>query len=132
MPRQTLRCVAALLVFGVCGGIAQTERTSSVPPAASANQSIHCRAMEVFVADEADATAVIFHQRDKAEGRMVGEFISAHSGERVEFETANGKRHPASMFRVKSCFGRGLLILSSREAKLSAHDEFVLSLPAKD
>lgn len=131
MTKRTLICVAALSVFGVCATIAQIVQKPLAPSAASAGHSINCRAMEVFVAEEAGATAVLFHQRDKAEGPKVGEFILAHSGERVEFETADGKRHRATLFRVKSCFGRGLLLYSSRDVKLSEQDEFVLRLPAK-
>lgn len=88
--------------------------------------------MEVFVAEEAGATAVLFHQRDRADGPVVGEFILVHRGERVEFETADGKRHRATLFRVKSCFGRGLLLFSSGEAKLAEHDDFVLRFPEKN
>jgi hypothetical protein len=100
-------------------------------PAAAAQretegETITCRAMEVFVAKPLGATAVIFHQRDKADGPRLGELLLAHTGEEVEFETPDGKSHPATVERVKSCFGRGLLLFATKEAKLAAKDEFVL------
>jgi hypothetical protein len=105
-------------------------------PAASAQKkagegTITCRAMEVFVAEPLGTTAVIFHQSDKADGPRLGELLLAHSGEQVEFETPDGQRHSATVERVKSCFGRGLLLFSTKEAKLAAKDDFVLHFSVK-
>ena len=88
--------------------------------------TVTCRAMEVFTAARINATAVIFHQRDKADGSRLGELLQAHTGEAVEFETADGRQHRATVERVKSCFGRGLLLFRASEAKLAAKEDFVL------
>lgn len=93
--------------------------------------TITCRAMEVFVADRIGATAVIFHQRDKADGPRLGGLLLAHSGEEVEFETSDGHRHRATVARVKSCFGRGLLLFAAKDIKLAANDDFVLHFSPK-
>jgi hypothetical protein len=93
--------------------------------------TIQCRAMEVFQAERLGVTAVIFHQRDKAEGPRLGELLLAHSGEEVEFETPDGRWHRATLARVKSCFGRGLLLYAASEAKLTAGDDFVLRFSQK-
>jgi len=130
MPKQSLIC--GVLLSCVCAAIAQTDKSPPAVAAASTEQSINCRAMETFVAEEAGATAVLFHQRDRADGPLVGEFILAHSGERVEFETADGKRHRATLFRLKSCFGRGLLLFPSSETKLAENDDFVLRFPGRN
>jgi hypothetical protein len=94
-------------------------------------ETINCRAMEVFQSKQLGTTAVIFHQRDKADGPRLGALLLAHSGEDVEFETSDGRRHSATVGRVKSCFGRGLLLFRSKEAKLAAKDDFVLQFAAK-
>jgi hypothetical protein len=94
-------------------------------------ETITCRTMEVFESKQLGTTAAIFHQRDKADGPRLGELLMAHSGEEVEFETADGKRHPATVGRVKSCFGRGLLLFASKEAKLAAKDDFILHFSVK-
>jgi hypothetical protein len=96
-----------------------------------ADGPITCRAMEVFEAQRIGATAVIFHQRDKADGPRLGELLMAHSGEEVEFVAADGQRHTATVARVKSCFGRGLLLFATKEAKLAAKDDFVLHFSVK-
>lgn len=108
----------------------------SLAPAAGAQKevaqgTIACRAMEVFVAERIGATAIIFHQRDKVDGPRLGELLMAHSGEEVEFETRDGRWHRATVVRMKSCFGRGLLLFAAGEATLAAKDEFVLRFPPK-
>jgi hypothetical protein len=122
---KTKRCVLLLGVFLLLAPTARAQQE------AKEGTTITCRAMEVFVAGPIGATAVIFHQRDKADGPRLGELLMAHSGEEVEFETADGKRHPATVGRVKSCFGRGLLLFASKEATLAAKGDFVLHFAAK-
>jgi hypothetical protein len=92
--------------------------------------TVNCRAMEVFVAHKLGTTAVIFHQRDKADGPHLGDLLKAHTGEQVEFETADGRWHGATVERVRSCFGRGLLLFASSEGKLSAKEDFVVRFSA--
>ena len=87
--------------------------------------------MEVFQAERLGATAVIFHQSDKADGPRLGELLLAHSGEDVVFETRDGHAHSATVARVKSCFGRGLLLFATRDAQLAADDDFVLRFSQK-
>jgi len=94
-------------------------------------ETIECRAMEVFQAERLGATAVIFHQRDKADGPRLGELLQSHSGEDVEFETHDGHAHRATVARVKSCFGRGLLLFATSDAQLAAGDDFVLRFSQK-
>lgn len=93
------------------------------------DRTIECRVMEVFVSERLGTAAVVFHQRDKADGLRLGELLLAHSGEEVEFETRDGRWHRATVGRMKSCFGRGLLLFASGEAKLAAKEDFVLRFP---
>jgi hypothetical protein len=122
MGKKTLE-LAGLLLLLVPSVLAQKE---------AGRETVNCRVMEVFVAERLGATAVIFHQRDKADGPRLGELLLAHSGEEVEFETRGGGRHRATVGRIKSCFGRGLLLFQASEAKLAANDEFVLRFAQRD
>jgi hypothetical protein len=141
MPKRSRPYAAFLLLVVIAGtalaegpgfgwaftGVSRQAAGSAPRPAANAAPpSVACRAMEVFEAEPPGATAVIFHQRDKADGPRLGELLLAHSGHEVEFESNDGKRHRAMVFRVKSCFGRGLLVFASHEVKLAAKDNFVL------
>jgi hypothetical protein len=94
-----------------------------------ASSSVLCRAIEVFEAQPPGAEVVIFHQRDKADGPRLGELLLAHNGGETEFAKDDGKLHHARVFRLRSCFGRGLLVLASGEAKLAAGDGFILRFP---
>jgi hypothetical protein len=114
-----------VVVFGLClllGPVVHAQK-------AARDETIECRVMEVFAAERLGVTAVIFHQRDKADGPRLGELLLAHSGAEVEFETRDGRRHRAKLARMKSCFGRGLLLFAAGEARLSEQDNFVLHFP---
>ncbi|MBZ5670803.1 MAG: hypothetical protein LAO04_13875 [Acidobacteriia bacterium] len=96
------------------------------------NGAVTCRVVEAFEAGRLGVRAVVFHQRDRADGPRLGALLLAHSGEEMEFETRDGQRHRAPVFRVKSCFGRGLLVVPTSEVKLGEKDEFTLRLPEKN
>ena len=115
----------AMRILVVCALISPLA-LAAVAQKQSGEESIECRAMEVFQAERLGATAVIFHQRDKADGPRLGELLQAHSGQDVEFETRDGHPHRATVARMKSCFGRGLILFAASEAKLTAGDDFVL------
>ena len=114
-------------------GLVLLVLVSEAPAQKKAEEAtVACRAMEVFVSERVGATAVIFHQRDKADGPRLGELLLAHSGEEVEFETSDGQRHLATVERVKSCFGRGLLLFTANETKIAANEEIVLHFHVKN
>jgi len=93
------------------------------------NAPIVCSVMEAFEEGRLGVRAIIFHQRDKADGPRLGSLLVAHSGEEMELETAGGRRYRATVFRVKSCFGRGLVLVPTSKLKLGEQDEFTLRLP---
>jgi hypothetical protein len=120
---------AVLLVFLV--------RPSSCAPAQSpkidtGSGPIICSVMEAFEEGKLGVRAVVFHQRDKADGPRLGSLLLAHSGEEMELQTANGQRYRATVFRVKSAFGRGLVLIPVSKFKLGEHDEFTLRIPEKN
>jgi hypothetical protein len=76
--------------------------------------------------------AIIFHQRNKADGPRLGSLLLAHSGQEMELEATGGQRYRGAVFRVKSAFGRGLVLVPVSKLKLGKSDEFTLRLPAAD
>ena len=93
---------------------------------------IVCSVMEAFEEGRLGVRAIVFHQRDKADGPRLGSLLLTHSGEEMELETAGGRRYRATVFRVKSCFGRGLVLVPTSRLKLAEHDEFTLRLPREN
>jgi len=87
--------------------------------------------MEAHTSDRNGITIVIFHQRDSADAVRLSEMIHALDGKSVRFEKADAKPHSATLFRLKSCFGRGLLLFPASSAQIAAGDEFELQVPAK-
>jgi len=124
--KQTLMCAVLLLFFG-SAAMAQTDTGAASPQPAKVDAlAVTCRTMEVFVADRPGASVVIFHQSHKSDGPKLGELLKKYSGREVEFETGDGKTHRAMIARMKSCFGRGVLIFASDEATLGVKEEFIL------
>ena len=108
------------------------DLAAAQPPAAPggssafAGQAIPCRALVVHVDPRLNVTVVVFHQRDDSDRGRVGELLRGHDGATIGFRTSDGALHPATVMRLKSCFGRGLLLFPARAARLSEKDEFMI------
>jgi hypothetical protein len=100
-----------------------------VPPAPPAAPAIACRALEVHTDAKLGVTIVVFHQRDDRDRDRVGALLRADDGGAVEFRTADGAPHPATLMRLKSCFGRGLLLFPADAARIAEKDGFLLVPP---
>lgn len=131
MGKKFFNRVAVLSIL-VSSTFAQNAAPPPAPSPASSALFVACKVMEVFVAERQGVNAVIFHQRDKTDGPRLGEMLKSYSGQEMEFETTDGHRHHGTVVRMKSCFGRGLLIFATGEAKLEGKDEFVLRFPEKN
>jgi hypothetical protein len=103
-----------------------------VPRIDAGNGPIICSIIEAFEGGRLGVRAIIFHQHNKADGPRLGALLLAHSGEEMELETTGGPRYRATVFRIKSAFGRGLVLVPTSMLKLGAHDEFTLRQPEKD
>ena len=103
-------------------------------PAEQNPRVVACRMMEVHVSQQPAVSVVVFHQRDKVDADRLGKLLrDAQEGGAVEFQSsAGGEWQPASVARLKSCFGRGLLIVSTAPAggaQLTAGGTFLLRFP---
>jgi len=96
------------------------------------NGPIICSVMEAFEEGRLGVRAIVFHQQNKADGPRLGALLLAHSGEEVELETTGGQRCRATVFRMKSAFGRGLVLVPTNRLRLAQHDEFTLRLPGEN
>ncbi len=132
MENSPLRTRLALAVTAMLFGIPFVSfngGAASAPRPQAANV-IACRVMEAHASAEMRVVTVVFHQKDKNDGPRLGALLGKHSGASVEFQTADGAWHRAQVFRMKSCFGRGLLVFAAGEAQLAERREFVLKFPA--
>ncbi len=124
--RLALAATAALL------GIPFVSFNSGAAPAPrpQAANVLACRVMEAHASAELHVTTVVFHQKDKNDGPRLGALLGKYSGTPVEFQTTDGAWHRAQVFRLKSCFGRGLLVFAAAETQLAERRDFVLKFPA--
>jgi len=90
--------------------------------------TVACRALEVHQDEDLKVTVVVFHQKDQNDRPQLAALLRAHSGQIVQFQAAGAAGHRARVFRLKSCFGRGLLLVTGA-APLGERAEFVLRFP---
>ena len=94
--------------------------------APSAQAGIACRAIESKTAPPLGIGLVIFHHAEVASRDQLGAFLEEHDGTSVEFQTEGGEWQPATVFRLKSCFGRGLLAFPAARARLAPGQTFLI------
>lgn len=93
---------------------------------ASSPETVACRVLEANSTKRYGVTLIVFHHRDQNDRARLAALLGQHAGGYVEFQTADGTWHPAIVLRLKSCFGRGLLVFPFGAAHLTEKDEFVL------
>jgi len=113
-------CFAILLLLPVLAG-AQAQQQ---PPAVT----LACRALETHADPDLKVVVIVFHQRDVAQRSELAVLLRDYSGEAVEIQGADGGWHAARMFRLKSCFGRGLLMLTG-PSPIGEHAQFLMRVP---
>lgn len=122
-----LVALAFTLAIGVFFARAKMVRAGSD----TRTPTIGCRVIESKTAPKLGVTLVVFHQAESADRDSLGAFLRSHDGATVEFQTEGGTWQPASAFRLKSCFGRGLLALPATAARLDEGDRFLLRSSAR-
>ena len=109
MPTRIPSAVFTILLLT----LSALSGTQAAPQAAAAADAgmIACRALETHTDDELKVTVVVFHQRDQAQRTRLAALLREHSGTMVEVRSGDGAWRRARVVRLKSCFGRGLLML---------------------
>lgn len=90
--------------------------------------TIACRVLETHADPELKVAAILFHQRDAAQRSELAMLLRNYSGQMVQIQGNDGGWRDARMVRLKSCFGRGLLLLAA-PSPISEHSQFLLRVP---
>jgi len=93
---------------------------------------IACRVMEAHTSANPEATVIVFHQQKKEDQERLGDLLRMHSGESVEIRSGETAWTSATIFRLRSCFGRGLMVLPPGGLALKDGSTFELRIPAAD
>lgn len=101
--------------------------TAPKPPAAA---FINCHALETHTNVQPAVTIVVFNQKNRDDHVRLSDLLKDQPGP-VEIKTSDGKWHKATVARLKSCFGRGLLFLSGDIDEPKDKEDFLLRFPPK-
>jgi hypothetical protein len=113
---------ALLATIALCAPLfAAGRQTAADDPGA-----ITCRVIEAHAGAHPAVVAVVFHQAEKADQPRLGSLLREHSGEQAEVQIGGETQTGVSVFRLKSCFGRGLLLLPANAPPLKDGATFVL------
>jgi len=118
--RRNLAVLAALLLVSWPASAQSEQHAPAV--------TLACRALEIHADPELRVAAIVFHQSDEAQRSELAGLLRNFSGQMVEIQGADGQWHSARMVRLKSCFGRGMLLLPS-PAPFAEHSQFLLRVP---
>jgi hypothetical protein len=129
MLLRDLRIIAA---FGcLVASVAAAASVSRPQTTAPAESTVVCRVLETHAAGTPSAAAVIFHQRDKQDQQRLGGLLTQHSGAAVRIQVGpDGLSQSATVFRIKSCFGRGLLLMPAGAAPRDG-ETFTITFPPR-
>jgi hypothetical protein len=118
---STVRNLFAMLLSLVLASAVISVRNACAaqqhPAAASAHTaSIACRVMERHVDKEHGIILILFHQRDKPDQPRLKDFLVHHDGGTIEIQTGSADWQKVTVWRIRSCFGRGLFAVPDNAA----------------
>jgi hypothetical protein len=116
---MTRRCIGlgVLLALSLLAVAQENQHADAV--------TIACRALEVHTDPQLKTAVIVFHQRDQAQASELAVLLRDHAGEMVEVQGDDGGWHRARMERLKSAFGRGMLMLAS-PSPIGERSQFLL------
>ncbi|MGH7866716.1 MAG: hypothetical protein ACREP9_03550 [Candidatus Dormibacteraceae bacterium] len=114
--------------LGVAVVVVSLAATVSVAAFSAGQQqvTVSCRVMEVMASSQFHVRLVIFHYRDAADRSRLGELLRQYNGRPVQFRPQDGVWQNATVLRMRTCFGRGLLVFAASEPQLTEKQEFQL------
>src|SRR5437867_6138094 len=75
--------------------------------------SISVAVMETFTSDQV-ISAILVHHADEANRDRFARWLRANPKAFIRVRTRSGKEAAATIFRVRMCFGRGLILTQNR------------------
>jgi len=119
--RLVILCASIVLCVVSPGVARQTENAET--------GVIACRVMEAHTSANPSATVIVFHQQHKEDGPHLGAVLENHSGERMEIQAGGAAWTAVTIFRLRTCFGRGLMVLPPGGPEMKDGATFLLRIP---
>jgi len=133
MRRDLLEPLRHTFVLGlILGASVVCAAAQTTPKTSESGQAVACRVLEAKVVEEMGVALIVFHQAERSDGARLGELLRQNDGAKIKFKTSDGRTHTATLLRLGTCFGRGLLVFPAGSARLARHDQFWLKFPAAE
>lgn len=123
-PLLSLVSLVALFVLTPNSSLATPPDQASHP--ASTSNLVTCRVLEVHANKDPGVVLVIFHQRDKQDQPRFAALLKQSSGGTIQIRPPGAQWQTAAVIRLKSCFGRGMLILPAGTTSPKEHADLVV------
>jgi hypothetical protein len=104
------------LILAITAPQASEARPAQQAAPTHQSSSIACRVMERHADKEHSTVLILFHQRDKPDQPKLKEFLLQHDGGTIQIQIGAGEWQKATVWRIRNCFGRGLLVLPDAAA----------------
>ncbi len=92
---------------------------------------VNCHALETHTNAQPAVIVVVFTQRDKPDHARLSDLLKESDSAAVELRTIDGKWHKATLVRLRTCFGRGMLFLAADSRAPHDRENFLLRFPPK-
>lgn len=122
-PSLSLKLALLLLAFAPQAARAQSTAQATHPATSSV---VACRIMEVHVNKDPGVVLVIFHQRDKRDQPRFAALLKQSTGGTIQIHPTGAQWQTASVIRLKSCFGRGMLIMPAGTTSLKERADILV------
>jgi hypothetical protein len=116
--RSATRVISAfiLIVLLPLAAGAQSKPAAKVAPGHPSTGPIPCRVMERHMDKEHGLALVLFHQQNKPDQPRLKDFLVQHDGGTIEIQTGSADWQKVAVWRIRNCFGRGLLVVADSAA----------------
>jgi hypothetical protein len=124
-----LRFAAWAMAAAFAAAPLAARQTSSHPGAADSG-AVECRVLEAHASAAPRVVVVIFHQRQKQDQPRLAALIKQNSGSTASVQLGSAAWTKVTVFRLRTCFGRGMLILPADAAAIKDGDTFHIRFSA--
>jgi hypothetical protein len=126
-----VRVLALSVASASISALAHPGQGQQAPAAPTGGSSVvACRILEIHANKEPGVVLVIFHQRDKKDQPRFAALLKQSTGGAIQIRPTGAQWQSAQVVRLKSCFGRGLLILPAGTTALKERADLLVKFPA--
>lgn len=129
--RITFAFLVLVISFAASSRLTDVARANPGPRDAADEYVVGCRVLEAHAAAWPGVTIVLFHQKEKQDQARLGSLLQANSGAHVGVKMGGQDWKPATVIRLKNCFGRGLLLFPTAGPAPKDGESFIIKFSSE-